>query len=261
MKKTIKLTALTLAIVMIASCLLSCDLLFGTDPTDELRKAEETLTSVPYRMVTDIDYASDDEAMTSAAEKIFTPSIELCVDEDRLYANLITYLDGRLLSHTYTLVDGMMYYNAYEECEDTVYTSKKKAAATDDIKKSLLDSLGEGAQLRADDFKSVSAVKKGGITAVVCTDINDTALYGITNMLQDKLTEIGAIVSVKDVELSIQIEDGRYLSSVLVCSYVIVTPTDVYTLSMKSTSAFDYGDEIEIKAPANADEYIEAPIF
>lgn len=256
MKKMIRLTALAVAVLMIASCLFSCDLLFGADPAEVLKEADAALAAAPYTVRMGIEYSSEDEGMVKAIEKLSTPTIELKVDGDSFSTNMSFNLDGRLASYSYTVVNGTVYYDSYEEGENEIYTLKKKSAYTDEMKRSIIDSLGDGANIRADDFNSVTAVKANGSVVVTCSDIKSSALYGVTNALQDKLLDVGAMVSVKDASLVIQISDSRYTSSAFICTYVITTPSDVYTVTMALGSMFDYDTQFDIVAPANADEYV-----
>ena len=256
MKKMIRLTAFAVAVLMIASCLFSCNLLFGADPAEVLKEADAALATAPYTVRMGIEYSSEDEDMASAIEKLSNPKIELKVDGESFSTNMSLNLDGRLASYSYTVVDGTVYYDSYEEGENEIYTLKKKSAYTDEMKKAIIDSFGDGANIRADDFDSVSAMKAKGSVVVTCSDIKRSAIYGVTNSLQDKLLDIGAIVSVKDASLVIQITDAKYASSAFICTYVITTSTDVYTVTMTLGSVFDYDTQVEISAPTNADEYV-----
>ena len=260
MKKIIRLTALAVALMMITSCLFSCDLIFGTDPADMIKKADEALESQPYTVLINMTYTSDDEGMAEAIEMLSPPTVEMQVDKDALFATMTMTLHGRLSRSTYTAIDGTIYFDSYEEREDEIYTSKKKASLTEDAVADIKNSLGDGANLSADDFKSISAEDLDGVTVITCTDIKDSALSDIIDALQYKLTDIGAMVFVNDATLVLNIKNGRYISSETVCTYAIATSDDVYTVTMESRTDYDYTSEFEITAPANTDEYVDTPV-
>ena len=260
MKSMIRLTSVALIIVLFASCLFSCEMILGKNPTKVLEQADKALDSAPYTALMGIDYSSEDEKMAEAIEHLSTPAIKMCVDGGDFTAEMSHKLNGMDASYKYTVIGGMIYYDSCVEGTDSNTVIKQKAVYTESMRDGIISRFGAGANLRADDFENVAAVGMNGVVIVTCTDIKDAALMGVVDMLERDLSDIGATVAIKDASLTLQIEDGKYTVSLFVCSYVIATDTDVYELTLTHGTQFDYESQVKISIPENIDEYISAPL-
>lgn len=255
MKTVIRCAALIVAISLIASCLFSCEIIFGTDPTEAINGAEAALKSAPYTVDMGILFESEDEEMQAVIDSFASPVIKLKADGDDLYMTMSLKLEDRKASTTYTLIDGTVYAEYYEQTDKGDKTEKEKFNCTAEMKEEIIDELGSDANLRYDDFSESVARKVNGVTVITCTNIKSDALRGVVEMLKEKLEGINAAVAVRDANLAIQIKDGKYDVSIFKCTYVITTETQVYSISMTYASQFDYASDVVITAPADADEY------
>ena len=257
MKMKIRLTSFILIISIMACCLASCDLIFGKDPKATLEKAEAALSSEPYTVEMAIQMTSPNQEMTDAIASLITPVIVVEVDGDDVRATMNMNLDGNNAKSVYTLCDGVIYSYTYEQFKNSEKTIKEKWTSPSGVKDEIIDMLGIGANIRYDDFKEAKERSSGGTSIITCTGIKDEALYGVANLMQDKLSALGAMVGVKDAVLLITIEDGKYSAVAFTCNYIITTPNTVYTVSMSILAQFDYSKAVNVTAPSDAGEYIE----
>ena len=255
MKMTIRLTSFILIISIMACCLLSCDLIFGKDPKVSVEKAEAALSSAPYTVEMAIKYESTNQTVVDAIKCLETPVIKLEVDGDNLRAAMSMSLDGKILRATYTIFDGTVYRYGYEKIGENETVTKEKCASTDNLFKEAISSLGEGANLRYDDFEEAKERVVDGVSLITCTKIKDEALTGVCAMMEDSLSGLDATVGVNNASLVIQIENGKYKATVFTCTYVVTTSTDVYTISMTFAAQFKYDEAVKITAPSDASEY------
>lgn len=257
MKMTIRLTSFILIISIMACCLLSCDLIFGKDPKVSVEKAEAALSSAPYTVEMAIQMTSPNQEMTDAIASLITPVIVVEVDGDDVRATMNMNLDGNNAKSVYTLCDGVIYSYTYEQFKNSEKTTKEKWTSPSGVKDEIIDMLGIGANIRYDDFKEAKERSSGGASIITCTGIKNEALYGVANLMQDKLSDLGAMVGVKDATLLITIDGGKYQAAVFSCTYIITTAETVYTVAMNFAARFDYSKAVDISAPADANEYIE----
>ena len=257
MKKVTRLTSLILVIAILACCFSSCDLILGKDPTATVEAADLALLSAPYTVEMAVQLISEDAAMSDAIADLITPVIIVEVDGENVRATMNMNLDGNNAKSVYTLHDGTIYAYTYEQTKNSEKIVKEKWSGVSGIKDEISDMLGSGANIRFDDFKEAKERGAGGESIITCTDIKDEALYGVANLMQDKLSSLGAMVGVKDASLIITVADGKYQATVFSCTYIITTPEAVYTVSMNFAARFDYSKAVNVTAPSDAGEYVE----
>jgi hypothetical protein len=238
-------------------CLLSCDLIFGKDPKATLDKADAALSSAPYTVEMAMKLTSEDAAMSDAIADLITPVIVVEVYGENVRATMNMNLDGNNAKSVYTLHDGTIYSYTYEQTNGSEKIVKEKWTSPTGVKEEIIDMLGSGANIRFDDFKEAKERGSGSESLITCTGIKDEALYGVADLMQEKLSALGAMVGVKDAVLLITIEGGKYQATVFSCTYIITTPEAVYTVSMNFAARFDYSKAVNVTAPSDAGEYIE----
>ena len=84
---------------------------------------------------------------------------------------------------------------------------------------------------------------------IACDRIKAQSLSTLINVLEGQMTSIDAIVNIKDAALTIEIEDGKYKSTVLTCEYHIITELDSYVVNMTYTTSYDYESGVTVTAP------------
>jgi hypothetical protein len=257
MKKVTRLTSLILVISILMCCFSACDLILGKDPTATVEAADLALLSAPYTVEMAMKLTSEDAAMSDAIADLITPVIVVEVYGENVRATMNMNLDGNNAKSVYTLHDGIIYSYTYEQTNGSEKIVKEKWTSPTGVKEEIIDMLGSGANIRFDDFKEAKERGSGTESIITCTDIKDEALYGVANLMQDKLASLGAMVGVKDASLIITISDGKYQATVFSCTYIITTPEAVYTVSMNFAAMFDYDKAVNVTAPLDAGEYIE----
>ncbi len=257
MKIKIRLTSFALIIAIMASCFSSCDLILGKDPKETVDKAEAALDAAPYTVEMAVTYESSDQNVIDAIKCFTGPVIKLEADGDDLCVSMHMSLDGNVSESVYTVCDGMIYLYSSEQTASGEKTTREKLQCNSELRDEIIDKLGAGANIRYDDFDEAKERGTGGESIITCTGIKNEALYGVADLMQDKLSDLGAMVGVKDATLVITIIDGKYQATVFSCTYIITTPETVYTISMSCVAKFDYTSDVNISAPEDANNYTE----
>ena len=139
MKTVIRCAALIVAISLIASCLFSCEIIFGTDPTEAVNGAEAALKSAPYTVDMGILFESKDEEMQAVIDSFASPLIKL--KADLLGQERILYMNYQLIGDDGAPIDPVT--EMLGDPEDEWLT-----AWTPDFSEDLAEDLDREAQLR-----------------------------------------------------------------------------------------------------------------
>lgn len=241
MKSLRKHLSLLLVLVIVISGMTSC-----TKHAGQLIEDAEALCGMtPYTVDMQIKYESADAELGAVIDSFSAPWIKLSVDGDDMRARMDIKKDGEAAYIAYTVKDGDL-YTEISAGGDVTVTKREK----DEIdSETLVSEFGFGAGIGYDDFEKAevnNAIKK---QVILCTEIKDEPLEALVASLENVLSDMEAVVAIKDVNLAIQITDGRYDITILTVNYVITTPDDVYTLAMILTAQFDYEKEVNIVPP------------
>ena len=260
MKKILRLTSVITLWALLLCILASCNLI-SKDPAEVISAAEEALASTPYKMELGIQLTSEDEGMKETIEKLSSPTLTLVVDGESFMASSSYRLNGRLLSSKYTAIDGVIYYEGYEENTEKTEFVKEKTTLTDEVKDRILNRFRGVSYLDPDSFGKVSATGFGKECVITCTEIKDEALKNVEDVLSGSLSHLSAVVGVKDASLLLQVSDGKYQGAVFTCTYVVTTDSDVYTVVMTAGALYEYNTGATVVSPADAANYKEVPII
>ena len=242
MKNLKSCLSLILVMTMLLLCFTSCG---KKDAGELISTAEAKLSEAPYTMNMKITYESEDPATSEAIGAFSVPVLTIAVNGTDFDAHmemgkgdLTGYID-------YVYVDGVLYT---EVCDGT-YTSKSNENVSEMDTSGIKSALGASVSIGYSDFKSTSVISSGGIDIITCTDLNVEALDLLVRELTAQLKSLGAFVMIENVSLVIEIADGRYHATALVCQYVITVGEEIYEFDMTYTAEFDYESEVSVTAP------------
>ena len=243
-----KLISAVIVFALVLCTLTSCDLFGGKseEKAEELvAEAEAALKNQPYSIDMKVKYASNDEGMKNALSFFADPEIKVVVNGGDFKIGMELMKGGLSEYYTYTLFGGKLYseyqYGDYRSCNELEYGAGTVEA--------IRSTLGAGANVSEEDFKSLSVNTSADVTVVTYTEINDEALSKLVAFLQEQLTDANALVTIKNVSLVVEIVDGKYDVTALECEYHITTIDSVYTLKMTFTAKFNYEGDFTIAAP------------
>ena len=240
--KTLKshlLVALVLAALVFSLC--AC----GKKPDALINEADAALDKAPYTINMKVEFESTDPKMADALEKRLSPSLEIAVDGEKFTAKMDMESEGVEKYIKYVFVDGVLYAEIY----DGAHTASSRLDTDEVGLAEITESIGAGTTLNPNDFEVVGAKTRGDTSVITCTEIKEESLEELILELEAEFESLGATVSVEDVALVIQIENGKYHTSVLSCKYVITTDDGDYSVDMTLSAKYDYESDVNIVAP------------
>ena len=232
----------SLVLVLLISVLAGCK---AAEPAVLVASAELALEEAPYTVNATVEYTSPDESMSAIIKSFSNPTIKVAVDGERFRAQMDIKNGDTSNYIVYTYVDGFLYTQWQEN--GVTYTDKEEYTKED--KDALATSLGSGAGVGILDFENVSSKRDGKVDVISCDRIKAESLGSLISSLEEQLTSINATVEIKDAALTMEIQDGKYQSTVLTCEYYITTELDSYVINMTYTTEFDYESGVAISAP------------
>lgn len=243
--KITKLTALVCCIAMLCICFASCDIIGG------IQKSE----SDKYVATVTTKLATNDDKMKDALVAAGSPVTLIKVDGDNVEIESSAKINDITMNNNYVYIDGVLYHSKNLAISDKSVNSFNKAEMSADQRDLLIASVGTGADVDTSDFATVDKMESGGVETYTCRDINDDAKESLCSVFASKLSSSGATVSIEDVKYIEDHSDGRVVSSILSCSFIVAMGGEEYSVTMHINCAYDYDAEVSISAPADADKY------
>ncbi len=237
-----RLFALLLCITVICGCLASCG---GNKP-----RADKYEASVR------VAFATDDNKMKLAVGTMNSSSV-IKADGDNI--SVVSSAEGGESSatHSYTLVGGTLYHLLSVQVGDNSVTRREKAEFSETYSYILLSDIGAGADIDRGDFGTVTESEYEGKDIYTCSDIIDDAKAGLLKSLSKKFAVIGASVEITNVSYILHSKDGLAVKETLSCDLEIALDGEIYKVTMRAYTDYDYEAEINITAPSDAGTYKE----
>lgn len=239
MKRLNKLTAFSLAFVLLLTCLASCK----STPSVESYKATVTTS-----------FTSNDADMADAIAALDKSSVTLYVYGDNLMVVSETALGDIKLNRTYTVADGILYNNTTLKAEGKTVNEKEKATFAASEREALIGKVGAGASLDTDDFNNVT---ENNGTSYTCSGIKDDAKASLTAIFAAKFEALGASVNMQDAEYYVEKLDGKTVNYILNARFVITMNGEDYSVNMTIECDYDYNANVKVSVPEGADAYTE----
>ena len=248
--KMTRLTALVCCLVMLCLCFASCVTPGGTDQLQTDRYVATVTTKL----------ATNDAKMKDVVLAAGAPVTTVRVDGDNLKIASEAKINDISMNNGYVYVDGVLYHSKQIAVSDKSVSSYTKADMSADQSKTLISSVGSGADISRSDFAAMDKITSGNTESYSCSMITDEARLSLCSVFADKLAISSASVTLEDVTYSEDYTDGRISSSVLSCNFIINMDGVEYSVTMHTYYSYDYNAEVSISAPADADKYNKVSI-
>ena len=254
MKLIIRILSLMLATVLALSSFASCDILMGK-PEDVIADAEAELAKAPYTADIDIEFSTDDPDMQSVISEIRDMHVSLSVNGDDATVSTRISMSDTTVEVDCTFLDEMVYRKDYVKVGNRSGTIYRKAYASDADVKILTEDAAPGSEIDYFDFETVEMQTSGEIKLITCTDVKHESLESIKELLADSLDISSDAISVSELEYIIRIKDGKYDGIYFTCTYSIGISGEVYDVTLRMVTSYDYTTPVEISVPEDTSEY------
>lgn len=247
MKAQNKLLALILTLALAVGMLASCDQIMP--PTDVTPDADS------YTATVDIRFATNDAKMKSAIDAM-NSSATIMRKGDDISVVTTSESDGILATESYILTGGMLFHSLSLKIGEAEQEVKQLAFVDDTNRAALIETLGAGAYIDAEDFESKST--NGSTTS--CTDILEESRASLVNLMSKRFSAIGATVELGEVSLSVELDGELKTSTVLSCEYNISMGGESYSVIMRLYTDYNYKADVKVETPADASKYDSASL-
>lgn len=242
-----KVLALVISLVLMCTMFVSCE-----SAESILKKADEALKKSPYKMTMKMNFECDDEEIN----KIFSAmnlEIPVSVDGKNLSMDMDMNVMGQSASTKVVVADMVMYYDVSVLGQNI----KMKATMNQEQYQKFMEESNTEMMIDPDDFGKLTVETKDGKKVVVCTEISESALKELNDMMAENLKAFNGEVSVGDVSFGVTLDDGKYESMDMSCVYSVTVNGKTCNVSFKIGAKFSYEEAAKISAPADAEKYQE----
>ncbi len=261
MRNAKRISALLLAMVLALSIFSSCGIITGgnQDPQELAKSAEEYLDTHSYIANTRIEYSSSDVDMMTILTTLGNSEISLQFDGMNTFCRVNTSVGSMTLDTKYTLCGTLLYQSMELTNGESTAVVNRRAVLGEAEQSALITDIGAGASVSADDFATATADATsavGGEYKISCNSMKPGSVDGLTEISKSKLPD-GAAVTVDNVQYSASVKDGKYTSEMLVYDMIIDIDGKNYSISVKMSTEYTYGESVIILPPANWTDYNE----
>lgn len=253
MKSFNRALAMLLILVLSLSTLAACNI--GGDTND----GEENLQTDTYVANIKMSFSTTDEKMKDAVDAMQDLTAKLSVDKKKFKLESTTLSGDITIRQSYIFVASQLYHSIRITAEDGETTNLSKAVISNTDRADLVSSLGAGANIGLSDFKTHDVNKNGKETTYTCSSMFDESKESLSSIMSERFAGIGATVSVESASYTLKRISGRDSESTFVCNYLISLNGESYRVTLTTTYTYDYTADVNISAPANADEYTDVP--
>ena len=221
-------------------------------------KKEES--SDGYKATIVVSFGSDDEAMAEAISSFGSSTYTLYSSGSDLKIESSASLDNVSINRTYILKDNMIYNTSDMTAGDNTVSQREKAEFGKIDRGELIISVGAGADLSTDDFKTVTKVdenQKNKTESYVCSDILEESKASVSSIFEKKFAALDATVVLNDVQYYVEYKDSEITSYILNANFAVTIGGVTYNVSMSVECVYDYDAKFDIDLPSGADSYTE----
>lgn len=257
--KVKRLAALSLVVVLIVGMLAACG--ESVPEVDKIISAAEgAMEGGIYSATVTTGIASAREDINGALAALDGNTVSIAVNGKNFKMDMELSTGNIAIVKSFTAYGGTLYGLTEVAVGSESVSDKKKAELGGEAVGELLSALGAGAEVSADDFISVVLSGEDGEYEIVCSQIKTDAKDILNNMMASGFEDSEIATTLQDVTYTIKISGGTYKSTTLEASYAITEPDDVYTVTVTTTTEYEYGTAPKIDAPQNAAEYEEVAL-
>ena len=243
-----KILALLLTVVLLASALVSCDMI-----NPDAGEQPDPIDTSSYTANVEIKFATDDDKMKSAVNAMNASSVIKVSGED-ISVSTTTTSGTTTVSEEYILISDMLYYGLSVSIGDFSSSEYKRAPFGESSRLELISAVGGGAHIDNDDFNNVSVTPTANGKTYTCSGIAKDAKNYLEGLMNEKFGGI-ATAKIGDAYFDLETEGGAPKGSVLSCDYVITMGDAEYTVTMRIYTNYDYECETVVSVD-NPDKYV-----
>ena len=247
--KTKRIIALLLIAVLSLGALSSC----AASPEEVMAKADQALLDNPYSVTSSISYSTGNEEINAVLNAISIDDIVMIVDGENIQLSTGTEMMGFTTKVDYIIVDKVMYATV----NVAGMTQKAKANLTDTNLKDFMDELASTNNFSADEFENLELTKDGNTYILNCTEASQKYLDAQLEAAASQLEALDADITVDNIKLSATIEDDKYKTMEMVCTFTVTIKDASYSMTIKYNNEFSYGEEFAVAVPSDAGTYAE----
>ena len=245
-----RIIALVLLTVMTVTALSSC----GLTPDAMILKADKALRENPYSITSDIEYITENEELNALFTQMDMSEVVTYVDGDNIKTSISISVMGFEAGYNCVLVDNVLYNTA---TVGGMSATKLKATLTEEEIDEFIDGSGSSELVSADDFAKLELKKDGNTYTIIGKDAANDYLDEALADVEEQLEALDFDVTIDRADLEMVLEDEKYKTVTIVFTCTFSSGNDSYTVTIKNTNEFAYGDEYAVSAPADADKYID----
>lgn len=243
-----KTMALILTVMLLASALVSCDMI-----NPGAQEQPEPIDTSSYTASVEIKFATDDDKMKSAVNAMNASSVIKVSGED-ISVSTTTTSGTTTVSEEYTIISDMLYYGLSVSIGDFSSSEYKRAPFGESGRLEFISAVGGGAHIDNDDFNNVSVTPTAKGKTYTCSGIAKEAKNYLEGLMNEKFGGM-ATAKIADAYLDLETEGTAPKSSVLSCDYLITMGESEYTVTMRIYTNYDYECESVVSVD-NPDMYV-----
>lgn len=254
--KKFKLISLLIIAVMVLGCLASC----GEVTTEEMiAKADKALLNGAYSADVEIAFTTDNPMLKEIFAALNAMEMEFAYSNGnaKITSGMNTEVYGMTVESEaqYVVVDDVIYLKNSVSVGGESTVVKQKANVTDLEKEDFLSENVASMDVTSTDFETVERKEVEKTTVISCEGLKQEAEASLNELMKDMLGELDGSISVKNVKLVVEIENGKYDEVKLSCDYVITAEGESVTFGFVMTMDYDFDETVVIEAPQDASSY------
>lgn len=252
LRKIISLiTATSILVLSLASC--------SKTPESLMEKANKKLTRLDHTIEVSVDYTSKEQGMDTLFEELENVDTKIYFSGDSVNIEngmtMNTVAGETTFFNSCVVIDGMAYSNSGYRTPTGGNSNKLKLEITDEQKQTLIEKAGFIIGIGIDDFSLVTLDKIDGEYILICTGAYEELNIRLEKLMVSQLQDAVEKVSVKNVHMNVEIEDGKLDTVELKCDYTITLYGTAYSVEAEFELEYDYDDRVSVKTPDDAAEY------
>ena len=250
-----KIISLITATSILALSLASC----GKTPESLMEKANKKLDRLDHTVELGVDYTAKEQEMQTLFEELENVNTKLFFSGDSVSIENRTSMNTVAGETTFfndcVMIDGMVYASSGYKTPTGGNSNKLKQEITDEQKQTLLEKTGLIIGIGIENFADVTLDKIDGEYLLTCTGAYEELNIRLEKLMASQLQDAVEKVSVKNVRMNVEIEDGKIDTVTVKCDYSVVLKGTTYSVEAEYELEYDYDDYFKVEAPSDANEY------
>ena len=248
-----KSTALLLILSLLTLTFASCK----QTPEKMREKANERLEKRGCEVEVEIDFDCQVPTLSKIFDELERNETTIRMKDGNFYALNVSDLNTNGVDYSFSSEYTLVGDNLYLKMSSGKESKLVWGAITDEEQTTLINSLFYIGGISAEDFGEVSESKVEDTLITTYSSESQNVRIILEKSLIALLSGVGDSVKAENVRMVVEIEDNEYETVTVYCDYETVISGITIPLTAEIELDFDFGERINIKAPSNANEYVE----